>query len=87
MLYQITISNSGSVENIAFVNAQHAQEAIEQVEAQYPRRPVQLTNKDGDVETVYWTGFEFEARVVPGAPHVLNLDVSQHIRLSAPANV
>lgn len=87
MLYQITISSSGSIENIAFVNAQNAQEAIDQVEAQYPRRPVQLANKDGDMETVYWSGFEFEARAMPGAPHVLNLDVAEQIRLSASASV
>lgn len=87
MLYQITISSSGCVENIAFVNAQNAQEAIEQVEAQYPKRPVQLTNKDGDVTTVYWSGFEFEARAVPGTTQILNLGVSEHIRVPATANV
>jgi hypothetical protein len=64
MLYQITMTRAGCVEQITYVEAGNALTAIAQVEAAYQATALQIAGKDGSYVTVYWTGYEFEARQV-----------------------
>jgi hypothetical protein len=73
MLYQITITKIGCIQNIAYVEAPNALAAINRVEAAYEQKQLYLSSKGKLCEAVVWTGFEFEARQLPGTQHVLNL--------------
>lgn len=73
MLYQITISKIGCIQNIAYVEAPNALAAINRVEAAYEQKQLYLSSKGGQCESVVWSGYEFEARQLPRTQHVLNL--------------
>ena len=71
MLYQITISKAGFIQNIAYVEAEDALTAIDRVEAVYEQKQLYISGKDGRCQRVVWTGYEFEARRLPDKQHIL----------------
>lgn len=73
MLYQITISRIGCIQNIAYVEAPNALAAINRVEAAYEQKQLYLSSKGGQCESVMWSGYEFEARLLLEPQHVLSL--------------
>lgn len=75
MLYQITISHAGSVKDIVQVNATDALTAINTVEANFETFTVMVSLGYGEVISVKWSGYEFEARRLDTA----NGDQLQHL--------
>ncbi len=75
MLYQITITKAGCIQNIAYVEAPNALAAINRVETAYEQKHLYLSSKGGQCQPVTWSGYEFEARRLPDTQHVLSLDM------------
>ncbi len=62
MLYQVTISYAGSVKDVVQVNATDALAAINKVEANFETFTVTVSIGHGEIISVQWSGYEFEAR-------------------------
>ncbi|GAB4450718.1 MAG: hypothetical protein Kow0031_33230 [Anaerolineae bacterium] len=75
MLYQITITKAGCIQNIAYVEAPSALAAINRVEAAYEQKHLYLSSKGGQCQMVAWSGYEFEARRLPDTQHMLSLEM------------
>ena len=62
MVYQVTISHAGSVKDVVRVNAPNALAAINVVEANFETCTVLVSIGHGEIISVQWSGYEFEAR-------------------------
>ena len=62
MLYQVTISHAGSIKEVVQVNAPNALAAINKVEANFETFTVMVSIGHGEIISVQWSGYEFEAR-------------------------